>query len=85
MCRSKRDFFEIFGICCRWQAWALVLLSSRPCIEQLSSSFSELLYVSEELLELVPGLVWAVINSGEEEPTRSQNISVPNLPSPMTK
>ena len=37
---------------------------------QLSSSSSELLYVAEELVELVPGLVWAVVNHGAEEPTR---------------
>merc|ERR1712061_722223 len=35
---------------------------------------------AEELLELVPGLVWAVINSGEEEPTRSENLRPPTVP-----
>jgi len=31
----------------------------------------------EELVELVPGLVWAVIEPGSEEPTRSENLRPP--------
>ena len=45
-------------------------------IFRLSSSSSELLYVAEELVELVPGLVWAVINHGAEEPTRCKKTTV---------
>merc|ERR1719222_1879690 len=35
---------------------------------------------AEELLELVPGIVWAVVNHGAEEPTRSENLRPPTVP-----
>merc|ERR1712241_1081086 len=34
----------------------------------------------EELLELVPGLVWAVLTPGGEQPTQSENLRLPTRP-----
>ena len=46
-----------------------------------ATSFSETedFSVSEELVELVPGLVWAVVVPGAEEPTRAENLRPPTV------
>ena len=38
------------------------------------------MHVSEELLELVPGLVWAVLTPGGEQPTQPENLRLPTRP-----
>ena len=50
-------------------------------ISHVASNFkfniSEAVSISEELLELVPGLVWAVMRPGGEAPTQSENLRLP--------
>lgn len=59
---------------CSDEIWLLIVGASSTSCSGTNTP------VPEELVELVPGLVWAVVAPGAEEPTRGENLRPPTQP-----